>query len=405
MPRGGLLCTCLLHGMLLTSLVVPLPAAAASQALPFDLLRALIGNASTYNHIRPDADGPPVTVNCSLYITSLGSVEETTMDYTVTLFLRHWWNDERLAFTGATRLGWLDLSPEVATSVWKPDAYFSNEKSAALHMVTAENMMLRVFANGDVFYSVRLSLTLDCPMNLRQFPVDVVKCSIYLESYSMSTRDIVFRWSLENPVEYSDQITMPEFKLGDKTLHEDCTKNFSTGNFTCIRATFSLRRKIGYYMFQIYIPTLLIVIISWAAFWVNMESAPARVALGMTTILTMTTQSSGSRTFLPKLSYATAMDVWMTACMVFVFAAFLEYIAVTYALTNGHDLLLKLAECKEEEAEVDKKTKKKTEFGEKVSSLAQGIDNVSRVFFPICFLFFNLLYWSILLVVLSEGEE
>ncbi|XP_075912674.1 glycine receptor subunit alpha-2-like [Petromyzon marinus] len=385
-------------------LVLLLPPAASSQGLPFDQLWTLIGNASTYNpSIRPDADGPPVTVNCSLYITSLGSVEETSMDYKATLFLRQRWSDERLALAGPAGLGWLDLSPEAAASVWKPDAYFSNEKTAAPHAGTADNTMLRVFANGDVFYSTRLSLTLDCPMNLRQFPADVVTCSIYLESYSMSTRDIVFRWSLGNPVENSDQITIPEFKLGDKILHEDCTKNFSTGNFTCVRATFSLRRKIGYYMLQIYIPTLLIVIISWAAFWVNMESAPARVALGMTTILTMTTQSSGSRTSLPKLSYATAMDVWMTACMVFVFAAFLEYIAVTYALTNDHDLLLKLAKCKEE-AEVDKKTKE-TEFGEKVSSLAQGIDNVSRVFFPICFLLFNLLYWSILLLVLNEGGE
>ena len=58
----------------------------------------------------------------------------------------------------------------------------------------------------------------------------------------------------------------------------------------------------GYYLIQMYIPSLLIVILSWVSFWINMDAAPARVGLGITTVLTMTTQSSGSRASLPKVS-------------------------------------------------------------------------------------------------------
>lgn len=58
----------------------------------------------------------------------------------------------------------------------------------------------------------------------------------------------------------------------------------------------------GYYLIQMYIPSLLIVILSWISFWINMDAAPARVGLGITTVLTMTTQSSGSRASLPKVS-------------------------------------------------------------------------------------------------------
>ena len=59
----------------------------------------------------------------------------------------------------------------------------------------------------------------------------------------------------------------------------------------------------GYYLIQMYIPSLLIVILSWVSFWINMDAAPARVALGITTVLTMTTQSSGSRASLPKVGH------------------------------------------------------------------------------------------------------
>lgn len=75
-----------------------------------------------------------------------------------------------------------------------------------------------------------------------------------------------------------------------------------SGKFTCIEARFHLERQMGYYLIQMYIPSLLIVILSWISFWINMDAAPARVGLGITTVLTMTTQSSGSRASLPKVS-------------------------------------------------------------------------------------------------------
>ncbi len=77
---------------------------------------------------------------------------------------------------------------------------------------------------------------------------------------------------------------------------------FHPGKFTCIEVKFHLERQMGYYLIQMYIPSLLTVILSWVSFWINMDAAPARVGLGITTVLTMTTQSSGSRASLPKVA-------------------------------------------------------------------------------------------------------
>uniref|UniRef100_A0A1I8JLA7 Neur_chan_memb domain-containing protein n=1 Tax=Macrostomum lignano TaxID=282301 RepID=A0A1I8JLA7_9PLAT len=54
--------------------------------------------------------------------------------------------------------------------------------------------------------------------------------------------------------------------------------------------------------------TVLIVILSWVAFWINTEAIPARVSLGLLTVLTMTTQSSGAGQSLPRVSYIKAID-------------------------------------------------------------------------------------------------
>ena len=53
---------------------------------------------------------------------------------------------------------------------------------------------------------------------------------------------------------------------------------------------------------------------------------------GITTVLTMTTISTGVRASLPRISYVKAIDVHLVACFVFVFAALLEYAAVNYCV-------------------------------------------------------------------------
>ena len=68
-----------------------------------------------------------------------------------------------------------------------------------------------------------------------------------------------------------------------------------------------------------------------------MDAVPARISLGVTTVLTMATQLSGSRSSIPKVSYPKAIDVWMSMGMMFVFAALLEYAFVNVLARNEQD--------------------------------------------------------------------
>ncbi|KFM71050.1 Glutamate-gated chloride channel, partial [Stegodyphus mimosarum] len=70
--------------------------------------------------------------------------------------------------------------------------------------------------------------------------------------------------------------------------------------------------------------------ISWVSFWLHVDATPARVTLGVTTLLTLTTVASGVRTQLPPVSYVKAIDVWIGACSVMVFGALLEFTLVNY---------------------------------------------------------------------------
>ncbi|XP_027685107.2 glycine receptor subunit alpha-3 isoform X1 [Chelonia mydas] len=306
---------------------------------PSDFLDKLMGRMSGYDaRIRPNFKGPPVNVTCNIFINSFGSIAETTMDYRVNIFLRQNWNDPRLAYSEYPDDS-LDLDPSMLDSIWKPDLFFANEKGANFHEVTTDNKLLRIFKNGNVLYSIRLTLILSCPMDLKNFPMDVQTCIMQLESFGYTMNDLIFEWQEKGAVQVAEGLTLPQFLLKEEKDLCYCTKHYNTGKFTCIEVRFHLERQMGYYLIQMYIPSLLIVILSWVSFWINMDAAPARVALGITTVLTMTTQSSGSRASLPKVSYVKAIDIWMAVCLLFVFSALLEYAAVNFVSRQHKELL------------------------------------------------------------------
>ncbi|XP_016409295.1 glycine receptor, alpha 4b isoform X3 [Sinocyclocheilus rhinocerous] len=306
------------------------PSSMVKPMSPSDFLDKLMGKTSGYDaRIRPNFKGPPVNVTCNIFINSFGSITETTMDYRLNVFLRQQWNDPRLAYKEYPDDS-LDLDPSMLDSIWKPDLFFANEKGANFHEVTTDNKLLRIFQNGNVLYSIRLTLILSCPMDLKNFPMDIQTCTMQLESFGYTMNDLIFQWLDEGPVQVADDLTLPQFVLKEEKDLGYCTKHYNTGKFTCIEVKFHLERQMGYYLIQMYIPSLLTVILSWVSFWINMDAAPARVGLGITTVLTMTTQSSGSRASLPKVSYVKAIDIWMAVCLLFVFAALLEYAAVNF---------------------------------------------------------------------------
>ncbi|KAL6080937.1 hypothetical protein STEG23_001961 [Scotinomys teguina] len=476
---------------------------------PSDFLDKLMGRTSGYDaRIRPNFKGPPVNVSCNIFINSFGSIAETTMarlpydegankrafknrgsflprpesvvnqralqgsgpqDYRVNIFLRQQWNDPRLAYNEYPDDS-LDLDPSMLDSIWKPDLFFANEKGAHFHEITTDNKLLRISRNGNVLYSIRITLTLACPMDLKNFPMDVQTCIMQLESFGYTMNDLIFEWQEQGAVQVADGLTLPQFILKEEKDLRYCTKHYNTGSddlmsraentprkgtfcqlvnklphkrkgkFTCIEARFHLERQMGYYLIQMYIPSLLIVILSWISFWINMDAAPARVGLGITTVLTMTTQSSGSRASLPKVSYVKAIDIWMAVCLLFVFSALLEYAAVNFVSRQHKELLRfrrKRRHHKDDESGEGRfnfsaygmgpaclqakdgisvkgannnnttnpapaPSKSPEEMRKLFIQRAKKIDKISRIGFPMAFLIFNMFYWIIYKIVRRE---
>ncbi|KAK3564773.1 hypothetical protein QTP86_026413, partial [Hemibagrus guttatus] len=268
--------------------------------------------------IRPNFKGVPVEDRVNIFINSFGSIQETTMDYRVNIFLRQRWNDPRLRLPQDFKSESLTVDPKMFKCLWKPDLFFANEKSANFHDVTQENILLFIFRNGDILISMRLSVTLSCPLDLTLFPMDTQRCKMQLESFGYTTDDLQFMWQSGDPVQM-EEIALPQFDIRQEDIeYGNCTKYYTgTGYYTCVEVIFTLRRQVGFYMMGVYAPTLLIVVLSWLSFWINPDASAARVPLGV---------------------YVKAIDIWLIACLLFGFASLVEY-AVVQVMLNSPKLL------------------------------------------------------------------
>ncbi len=57
--------------------------------------------------------------------------------------------------------------------------------------------------------------------------------------------------------------------------------------------------------------------------------------MGMTTLLTLTAMFGAVRQEVPRVSYVSFLDIWMVACILFVFACILEFTVVCALIRAG----------------------------------------------------------------------
>ncbi|XP_052794951.1 glycine receptor subunit alpha-2-like isoform X2 [Mya arenaria] len=350
----------------------------------------------------------PVSVLVQLHITNIDDISESNMEFSIGTFLRQTWNDSRLSYNALPNLKALELDTRMMEKVWVPDLFIVNEKKASVHMVTVPNKLMHVYPSGKVHYSVRITATLKCSMNLRKYPLDHQFCNIMMESYGYTTDNLVFEWN-PIPLEIDRSLSLAQFDIGEIETRR-CDKSYigdtdgNTVNFTCIMMQFELIRNFGYYITQIYIPSILIVILSWVSFWLDIDAVPARISLGLLTVLTMTTQSAGARSSLPKVSYIKGIDVWMAVCMLFVFIALIEFAFVNVNTRVGkrHQQTKKMQTnlAKEADGEQEDNTPNEGRLNHwnvfaSSRKNARIMDRFSRVAFPVAFIVFNIVYWSV----------
>lgn len=368
---------------------------------------------SGYNRdIMPDGIhgyGSPVEVLCTMHVLDVTKVDDLNMDYRGTLYFRQSWNDSRLSFLEQDIHSIVLNDPKY---IWTPDLFFVQEREGIHHSLIVPNAFIRINPEGEVLYSVRISVTLSCPMDFKKFPHDTQKCVFTVESYGRTRDKLELSWDrrkVNPPITVNEYINLLPFEVKDvkeSVIHS----KFTFGEYTVLEVSIMFERKTGFFLTRLYIPFLLLVAISWVSFWIPAKMIALRLSLLLVILYIMTNIASGISDYQPPASYAKGSDVWIAVCETMVFAAFLEFIAVHIIARNKEKLEKRmLTNDPETQRVLDLDDKMNPVMSEATTSavnmvasrlkcdylLSKRIDKACATFFPILFVVFNLVYWLV----------
>ncbi|XP_068759258.1 gamma-aminobutyric acid receptor subunit alpha-6-like isoform X1 [Montipora capricornis] len=415
-------------------LLLSLPRIVSSE----DVLTLLFSGYDTAT--RPNLEeGKPTTIKSTIYIESFGNIEEANMEFKVYSYFRQYWKDLRLA--GKLNRT-ITLKGSEIDSIWAPDPFCYNARESNMMTPNEEiHNFVQIQPDGDIAMSKGVTLLASCVMNLQHFPLDAQTCHLKIGSYAYSTRDIVYEWLPGKVAVGNEELAQFEYKGANLTSDVDV---YTTGSFSTITVTFSFQRRIGYYLIQVYFPTIFVVILSWIVFWMEKDDIGNRMALGITTILTIMFLLGSLNGNLPKVSYPKALDWYLLVSFSFVFFSLIECIIV-YVFTvqaASKDQQIKCKKCaipipkrisvavksaiarrkdentssqatnmngdmanqvddlemvhvatRSDKTVMEDGSTGNTEKNEVMEKIAFSIDSRSRIFFPSAFIFYNIYYW------------
>jgi hypothetical protein len=295
-------------------------------------------------HDRPIADGP-TRVGIAVFVVDVTEVDSARQRFGVNVYVEARWQDGRLARDGGAGLRPL-------AEVWHPRLQLVNEQ----RLQTTFADVVEVSPGGEVVYRQRVIGHLSQPLDLRAFPFDRQTFAIRIVAAGYTPEEVSFA-----PLEDADMGMSESTSVADWTIlgwtaapqvYQPLPAGLADAGFVF---SFEAQRLSGYFILKVIVPLVLIVGMSWIAFWIDPRESGPQISVGVTSMLTLIAYRFMIGRELPKVSYLTRLDLLVLLSTLLVSLALLE--AVTTAVLARTD-------------RIDR---------------ARWLDRTSRVVFPVLF--------------------
>jgi hypothetical protein len=288
---------------------------------------------------RPDADSGSTEISVGMWIADISSIDsaQQTLTAEVAVVLR--WKDPRLIHSGN---GVVRYPLE---QIWHPRVGIVNETNSVNRKMPDA---VEVDPNGMVTYRQLYIGAFTQPLRLRSFPFDRQTFHIELVAVRYGANEIQFvpdqDWighGLKHAGGIAPSITLPDWTIENwntKSLGYALAPGFEYSGYAF---EFTATRNVSHYILKVMFPLVLIVIMSWAVFWLDPIHSSAQISIAITSMLTLIAYRFATDNQLPRLPYMTRLDAFILMGTALIFFSLIEVITTTILETNHRARLAK----------------------------------------------------------------
>lgn len=258
----------------------------------------------------------PIAVDIGLILEQIIEVDQQSEFFTAVGTVKMEWNDPLLAFNPEScQCEFIAYSNEgnfnrflsESNGRW-PDFTFVNQQGNRW----TQNRNLVVFSNGDAQYFERFTTNFQVDFDFRRFPFDTQTFVIRIDSLFPEER---YKFSsMENGSAISTEHGEDEFILEDLSTEDSSVSSQAGRVFSRFTFSFDAPRHLSYYIFQIFVPILLIIVISWITFF--LKDYTRRIEVASANLLLFIAFSFSLSENYPRLGYLTILDAIMAIMFV-----------------------------------------------------------------------------------------
>jgi len=275
-------------------------------------------------------------VDVGIYVINIEEVNSAKQSYKATLALDMRWNDPTLVCDSSEDKG--RVIKYNLESIWNPSMIIKNEEQ----IVKQFQYKAWVDCQGNVDYGEILYGDFVTIANIKEFPFDQRPLKIELVSTEYETSELQFV-NDKAITGRAKNFSVTDWHIGEAPVVKSGAYHFKPGNRNLASFVYELtaKRNYNYFVWKIIIPLILIVIMSWAVFWIPPSQLGPQIGLAMTSMLTLIAYRFAIGHVVPNVAYLTRFDKFVFGSTLLVFFAFVEAIICGSLSHSNNDKLAK----------------------------------------------------------------
>ena len=255
--------------------------------------------------VDPPAPGPlPAMVEVAAYVMDLLSIDEKEQTFQAEVLFNFRWKDSRLARPNGERARLIEDAVDTQLeAMWSPNLQFLNAVEKQLF-----NQALTLHPDGTVEHRIDVLGRFSTPMDFARFPFDRQRLKILIESFLEQTDQLRFVPDRSRTRADPDSASGDLNLVGVRALASQSSIRGWNEDFSRYVLELTVVRDVNFYTWRVIVPMTIIMMISFALFFVDITSYHDRIAIAMACLLAGVATQFAISFSLPRINYLTPVD-------------------------------------------------------------------------------------------------